>query len=37
MDNNTLFTAALQLEYPWKVTDVQFLPDEDEKTKWLFT
>ena len=33
MDNNTLFTAALQLEYPWKVTDVQFLPDEDEKNK----
>jgi len=33
MDNTTLFTAALQLEYPWKVTDVEFLPDEDKPDK----
>ena len=28
MDNTTLFTTALQLEYPWKVTNVEFLPDD---------
>lgn len=33
MDNTSLFTAALQLEYPWKVTNVEFLPDEDEPSK----
>lgn len=27
MDNTALFTAALQLEYPWKVTSVEFIPD----------
>ena len=30
MDNKDLFTAALQLEYPWKVSKVEFLPDEDD-------
>lgn len=30
MDNKDLFTAALQLEYPWKVSNVEFLPDEDD-------
>lgn len=33
MDNTALFTAALQLEYPWKVTNVEFLPDEDNPAK----
>ena len=33
MDNTSLFTAALQLEYPWKVTNVEFLPDEDKPSK----
>ena len=33
MDNASLFTAALQLEYPWKVTNVEFLPDEDKPDK----
>ena len=33
MDNTALFTAALQLEYPWLVTNVEFLPDEDNKNK----
>ena len=33
MDNTALFTAALQLEYPWKVTNVEFLPDEDNPVK----
>ena len=28
MDNSMLFAAALQLEYPWKVTKVEFLPDQ---------
>ena len=31
MDNTTLFTAALQLESPWQVTNVEFLPDEDNE------
>ena len=31
MDNTTLFTAALQLKAPWKVTNVEFLPDEDNE------
>ena len=30
MDNKDLFTAALQLEYPWKVSNVEFIPDEDD-------
>lgn len=33
MDNTTLFTAALQLEYPWKVTNVEFLPDVNKPNK----
>lgn len=33
MDNTALFTAALQLEYPWKVTNVEFLPIGDESNK----
>ncbi|SDB69349.1 hypothetical protein SAMN02910263_04431, partial [Butyrivibrio sp. INlla16] len=33
MDNASLFTAALQLEYPWKVTTVEFLPDENKPSK----
>ena len=33
MDNTALFTAALQLKYPWKVTNVAFLPDEDNPAK----
>ena len=33
MDNTTLFTAALQLESPWQVTNVEFLPDEDNEKK----
>ena len=33
MDNTALFTEALQLEYPWQVTNVEFLPDEDNKNK----
>ena len=33
MDNTSLFTAALQLEYPWKVTNVEFLPDENKASK----
>lgn len=32
MDNTSLFTAAIQLEYPWKVTNVEFLPDKDKPT-----
>jgi len=36
MDNTLLFTAALQLEYPWKVTNVEFQSDEnDPKLKTL--
>lgn len=30
MENTDLFTVALQLEYPWKVSKVEFLPDKDE-------
>ena len=33
MDNTTLFTAALQLESLWQVTNVEFLPDEDNEKK----
>lgn len=33
MDNRTLFTAALQLESPWQVTNVEFLPDEVNEKK----
>ena len=33
MDNTDLFTAALQLEYPWKVSQVEFKPDEDDPMK----
>lgn len=33
MDSTSLFTAALQLEYPWKVTNVEFIPDQDDPTK----
>ena len=33
MNNTSLFTAALQLEYPWKVTNVEFLPDKDKASK----
>lgn len=29
MDNSDLFTAALQLNYPWKVTKVEFIPEDD--------
>ena len=31
MDNTSLFTAALQLEYPWKVTNAEFLSDSNLK------
>ena len=31
MNNIELFTAALQLPQPWKVTDVQFVPDGGTK------
>lgn len=30
MDNTDLFTVALQLEYPWKVSKVEFIPDKDD-------
>ena len=30
MENTDLFAAALQLEYPWKVSKVEFLPDDDD-------
>lgn len=30
MDNTDLFTAALQLEYPWKVSKVEFIPEEED-------
>ena len=30
MDNTSLFTTALQLEYPWKVSHVEFIPEEDD-------
>ena len=30
MENTDLFTLALQLEYPWKVSKVEFLPDDDD-------
>lgn len=30
MDNTSLFTAALQLEYPWKVSKVEFVPEETD-------
>ena len=30
MDNRDLFKAALQLEYPWKVSKVEFIPDKDD-------
>lgn len=30
MDNTDLFTAALQLEYPWKVSKVEFIPEETD-------
>ena len=30
MENTDLFTAALQLEYPWKVSKAEFLPDDDD-------
>ena len=30
MDNTDLFTAALQLEYPWKVSKVEFIPEESD-------
>lgn len=33
MENTLLFTAALQLEYPWKVTNVELLPDKDDANK----
>lgn len=33
MDNTSLFTAALQLDYPWKVTNVEFLKDTDDPKK----
>ena len=33
MDNTDLFTAALQLEYPWKVSQVEFIPDEADPKK----
>ena len=33
MDNTELFTAALQLEYPWKVSQVEFKPDEADPKK----
>lgn len=29
MDNTDLFTAALQLDYPWKVKKVEFIPEKD--------
>ncbi len=29
MDNTALFTAALQLECPWQVTNVELLPEQD--------
>ena len=30
MDNKDLFSAALQLKYPWKVTKVEFIPEKDD-------
>lgn len=30
MDNSSLFTIALQLETPWKVSHVGFLPEKDD-------
>ena len=36
MDNKDLFTAARQLEYPWKVSTVEFIPDEDDPKEKLF-
>lgn len=30
MDNTDLFAAALQLEYPWKVSKVEFIPEEED-------
>lgn len=36
MENTDLFTAALQLEYPWKVSKVEFLPEvNDPRTMTL--
>lgn len=30
MDNTDLFTATLQLEYPWEVSKVEFIPEGDD-------
>lgn len=35
MENTDLFTAALQLEYPWKVNKVEFVPDEKNPLKMV--
>lgn len=32
-DNTALFTAALQLEYPWKVTKVELKPEKEGSSK----
>ena len=32
-DNTSLFTAALQLEYPWKVTKVELIPEKANASK----
>jgi len=36
IDNTSLFTAALQLEYPWKETNVEFLPDDKPSKMTLY-
>lgn len=33
MDDANLFTMALQLELPWKVSLVEFLPEKDDPKK----
>ena len=30
MDNTDLFIVALHLEYPWKVSTIEFIPDEGD-------
>ena len=35
MENTDLFTAALRLGYPWKVSKVEFPPDDDPQTMTL--
>ena len=33
MDNTMLFTLALQLDSPWKVTKINFMPDKDNSNE----